>query len=371
MGGSAFHSLHSDAFPRIPPAVYQKLKSRLYPAIQKLYTLVTVPLEAPEKSDYGDLDFLVCSPKVELPHPETTTPSVNVPHESVKDAIGARHFIPVDGNRTSNFAVPISKGEWAELGLGCEEEEARNKVDDGEIYYQVDVHVCSDKKELDRIFFFNSYGDLGMIMGLVAANVGLQLGSKGLYYSDPPHARLCLTDDFDEIARFFGWSVKTRNAGFKTRREIFQWVATSHFFNSARFRSHGEGISKVKPQRSMYSDFVEWANKLRGSSASSTDGERKENIASARGKALEYFSKKDEVESRWREYEARKRMKATFNGNKVKSWTLSDNWKDVKSVMDKVRERYGGDEGVSKLLEEEGEDILKERVLEAFEKMKI
>lgn len=48
---------------------------------------------------------------------------------------------------------------------------------------KVDVHVCEDKTELDRVVFFNSYGDLGMILGLLAANVGLKLGSKGLKVS--------------------------------------------------------------------------------------------------------------------------------------------------------------------------------------------
>jgi hypothetical protein len=42
------------------------------------------------------------------------------------------------------------------------------------------VHVCTDKEEWTRVIFFNSYGDLGMILGLIARNVGLQLGIKGL-----------------------------------------------------------------------------------------------------------------------------------------------------------------------------------------------
>lgn len=46
--------------------------------------------------------------------------------------------------------------------------------------YQVDVHVCMDKDEWDRIMFYHSYGDLGMILGVVSRNVGLYLGSKGL-----------------------------------------------------------------------------------------------------------------------------------------------------------------------------------------------
>jgi hypothetical protein len=28
-------------------------------------------------------------------------------------------------------------------------------------YYQVDIHVCADDDEWERIFFYHSYGDLG------------------------------------------------------------------------------------------------------------------------------------------------------------------------------------------------------------------
>jgi hypothetical protein len=48
------------------------------------------------------------------------------------------------------------------------------------LFLQVDVHVCEDRNEWDRIMFFHSYGDLGMILGLIAKNNGLKLGSKGL-----------------------------------------------------------------------------------------------------------------------------------------------------------------------------------------------
>ncbi|KAJ7733979.1 hypothetical protein B0H14DRAFT_2639483 [Mycena olivaceomarginata] len=41
---------------------------------------------------------------------------------------------------------------------------------------QVDMHVCADKAEWERIHFFHGYGDLGMILRLVAQNKGLALG---------------------------------------------------------------------------------------------------------------------------------------------------------------------------------------------------
>lgn len=138
MGGSAFSStLQQSAFPRLPPAVYANLKARLLPKLQNLYSFVVVPYEAPEKTDYGDLDFVVAGPKSKRPSTGSTTDSVNVPHEIVQEAIGARYTIPMEGNRTSNFAVAVAQREWNQLGHGQEETKCRHEAEAGEIYYQV------------------------------------------------------------------------------------------------------------------------------------------------------------------------------------------------------------------------------------------
>jgi len=133
MGGSAFSAiLTSAAFPRLPPPVYRALKARLLPRISQFYISVGVPLEAPDKKDHGDLDLLVAIPKP--PHKSL------VPHEIIKQAIGATHLVPMDGNRTSNYAVPIRRGEWSPLGHAEDEEEMRSASEDGEIYYQVRIY---------------------------------------------------------------------------------------------------------------------------------------------------------------------------------------------------------------------------------------
>jgi hypothetical protein len=156
MGGNAFHQiLPATSFPRIPPTVYSSLKARLIPLFQSIYVHIAVPFEAPEKLDYGDLDFVVAGPKC----------SELGDHEEVKRALGAKFCILLEGNRTSNFAVPIGQEDW-EIG------------DDK--FYQVDVHVCADEEEWGRVVFFHGYGDLGMIMGLIATNNGFALGTKGL-----------------------------------------------------------------------------------------------------------------------------------------------------------------------------------------------
>jgi hypothetical protein len=49
-----------------------------------------------------------------------------------------------------------------------------------EKFGQVDVNVCESKEEWDRRIFHHGYGDLNMIMGLIAKNAGLHYSDKGL-----------------------------------------------------------------------------------------------------------------------------------------------------------------------------------------------
>lgn len=44
--------------------------------------------------------------------------------------------------------------------------------------------------------FFHGYGDLGMILGLIAKNVGLALGSKGLKVGLGPSLPMITTNTY-------------------------------------------------------------------------------------------------------------------------------------------------------------------------------
>lgn len=179
MGGNAFRSiLDSSAFPRLPPAVYYALKARIQLLLEGLYAHVDVPLEAPEKQDHGDLDFVVYLPRGhttasqtpvdnDAPDGETNkdsgggeVQSINVPHNIVSAAIGAKYINPMDGNRTSNFAIPIDRGEWVQYGFEAEEKHAREGANNGEIYFQVCVLTkqssLSTETELGLCLWFRS-----------------------------------------------------------------------------------------------------------------------------------------------------------------------------------------------------------------------
>ncbi|KAF8967169.1 hypothetical protein BDZ97DRAFT_1903560 [Flammula alnicola] len=358
MGGSAFSAvLAATAFPRLPPPVYRALKARLSPTLAEFYAWVGVPAEAPEKIDHGDLDLLVTIPK--SPH------EPSIPHDVIKQAIGAKYVNPMDGNRTSNYAVPIKLGEWGSLGHAADEEQRRASTEDGEIYYQVDIHVCFDKNEYDRILFFHSYGDMGMILGLIARNSGIALGAKGLKIPDPPNPPFELSQSFDDICQFLGLSLATFHGGFNTREEVYKWATSSKYFDPSQFRSAGPGITKVKAERTMYADFVEWVEMTKSSIQISHGLSREERHGKIREEALLYFNKKQEYENIARARLNRTRLKEAFSGSRVRDWTeLGQYWKGVKLIMDEVRERMGGEDGILEFLDKNTEDDLKEIVLQ-------
>ncbi len=157
MGGNAFNVLLPNAsFPRMPPQVYLDLKAKLTPTLQTLYSIVAIPPEAPEKPDHGDLDAVVCGP------------CDGLVHEDVRRALKSTCSIPLEGNRTSNFAIPV---ESLELGWPTPSKEA---------YVQVDVRVCANAQDWERAVLFSSYGDTGMMLGLLARSMHLSMGSSGL-----------------------------------------------------------------------------------------------------------------------------------------------------------------------------------------------
>lgn len=162
MGGNAFNASHPDAlFPRMQPSVYELAKTKIRDALIPLYEHVATPSEAPQKADHGDIDFIVCSPKL------------FVTHNRLEEALGAIWSIPKKG--TSHFALPWDTivGRHAD-GLPRLPE-----------YIQVDVYICEDAAEFERVHFCHSYGDLAMILGLMARSLGLSFGTSGIKVSTP------------------------------------------------------------------------------------------------------------------------------------------------------------------------------------------
>ena len=148
----------------MPPAIYKALKATLFPLVKQFYELAVVPPEAPEKPDHGDLDIVVA-----YPHSDDAV-------DRVKDSIRAAHYLPQEGRGTSNFAIPVGA-----FDLPAESESGSAfSLSAQDTYIQVDVNVCADRESWERTVFLHSYGDTGMILGVIGRSAGVSLGVNGL-----------------------------------------------------------------------------------------------------------------------------------------------------------------------------------------------
>jgi hypothetical protein len=175
----------------------------------------------------------------------------------------------------------------------------------------------------------------------------------------------------NDILKYMGLSMEQWEVGFQTKQQLFEWVGTSSLFDPVRFRAEGQGIKKVKPERVMYAQFVQWVvdKKKHLGDLETVSLDKESQIQHA----LKYFGKKEEFDALAREDAEKAQLKESFNGAKVRSWTglAVDEWKDLKATMDQVRSWAGGEQGILKILDEQGEDGIKKLVLRARDKVGI
>jgi hypothetical protein len=381
MGGKAFLSLLPDAtFPRLSPAIYASLKSDLLSCLTPLFQYVGVPHEAPEKRDHGDIDFIAACPHAAIGH------------EEIKIALRASVCIPSpqsDGGGTHNFALRLT-----DVVTPQPDETAPSSGETGEVYVQIDVNICKDAQDWENVMIFHAYGDLGMIMGRLAASVGLHLGELGLKVSRirfvptssiptcsqvtsqalvPTYSPyFALSSSIPDIFPFFGLSMEQWRAGFATQRDAFEWIASSRFY-VPRHISDRTSRPKSRADRSMYQAFLHWGDARLGTSAENDrqpqetrEAEEKEAIIeSVRREALAFFGKQEEHDALVEANERRLRLKAIWNGKRVGEWT-GGNSRVVGKVMKLLRQTIG-EEKIGQMTEEE----LKQHVFQAKETVEL
>ena len=163
--------------------------------------------------------------------------------------------------------------------------------------------------------------------------------------------------------------METYRKGFQTRREVFQWAATCKYFDHRRFQTRGEGLPKVKQERRMYAEFIEWVEESRSRLETESPElnmplPRAERCCRVREDALMFFDKREEFEAITSARTGRQRFKAGFNGTLVRQWAeLSEaDWEGVKLIMDEVKKKLGGDVGILGVLDTHGQDQVEELV---------
>ena len=195
---------------------------------------------------------------------------------------------------------------------------------------------------------------------------------------NPPHPIFELSQNFDDILHFLGLSKETYDAGFKTNEELFRWVASMKWFDPRYFhRTPSTGKHKVKPDRTMYAEFVQWVINRRppatsGSERSLEDETEGDFHQRVKREALEHFNKMEEYNGVQKAREVQKKVRGVFSGHQVRDWAdIGEYWRGVKMIMDEIRRQLGGEAKVLEFYEENGEEALKILVREVRDNLGI
>lgn len=236
MGGQVFAGGPNPLYtPRMPPIIYKYVKKACHEKLQQIFEQVATPIEGPEKSDFGDIDFLVHgrrdSDTTEDPQSPTTTRSKW--HDVVQTVLGAKRRFSQQPHAGS-FAIP-----WpTSIMQGVFEEQDEWNPKDKPRYIQVDVHVCDDPQSFRWSVFKHDHGDLWNLLGSTIRPYGLTIDHEALYVRvaeieklDKKKAKIRLTSDPDTVLQFLGLDrQRWGKQPFASKEETYEYAATCRFF---------------------------------------------------------------------------------------------------------------------------------------------
>jgi len=262
MGGNAFAEDNFNT-PRMPAEVYYPVRDKLHQVLESHFDLVATPIEAPGKTDFGDIDILVEGRKYDVDSDEVTMEDVYI----LAHIIGAKATKKQAGSSTINLAVlwtddldtifPESSGphprRWmmpaATMNVG-QQESVVDLVGDGLTkiqisptagdretkYIQIDVCICPSPHSWSWHLFFHNHGDFWNILGSVIRRFGLTCTNHGLYIRiaelesyNKNLSRLKMTADPGEVLKYLGLDGKRWDRRFASLDEMMDYAATCRF----------------------------------------------------------------------------------------------------------------------------------------------
>jgi hypothetical protein len=374
MGGHAFENQlgPSAKFPRMDATTYNVLKEHVSSVLSTRFASVSIAREDPAKVDFGDLDVVILIDNaVEM---DLTRDKMR---EELSSLVGAeralsngRQFITLAVRSEILYGGDVGGHNAGDLaGLN----RPSSQADEHEIvYHQVDVNLVRDEEERESLVFYNSYGDLGMILALLTKTIGLSYSRAGLkvsvlymlwlihaltgvqlahplYMERVENRPFYLTTSTKAVLAFLGLNFDMWGRGFETRKDIFDWILTSRFADRDRLL----GISPKHLERPMYQDFLRYLEAYTPTPSSHGIF----NPDSVVEEALEHFGKKEEYEEQAKTVYERKALKQALNGRIVEEVT-GLHGSIVGKIIRKIKEMMPVEELLAKSKEDMGTAIL-------------
>ncbi|OBT69537.1 hypothetical protein VE03_01093 [Pseudogymnoascus sp. 23342-1-I1] len=235
MGGNVFTTLST---PRMPPSVYFPIRDRCHAILSTYYSHVCTPLEAPEKTSFGDIDILVHGP---LPNPPT-------PISELGAALNAAaSVLPRAENPEANYAIPWPSSSEPTPTDPADPASPEPHQDDQNRFIQLDLLTLPTPTTFHYQAFTHAHSGLFTLLGPSLRQSGLILTPTSLSLRIPSielHRRrgstIPLTSSPSAILDFLGLERDAYWRRFETVEGMFEYVASSRLFTT-RPRGDREG----------------------------------------------------------------------------------------------------------------------------------
>jgi hypothetical protein len=278
MGGKVFMRSVAEGHPsldtpRMDAKTYQDLKHNY---IQLLSTLfpnalsIDAAKEAPEKTDFGDIDIIIID-------------DGEVDWAKVAAELGVVAWVNrgTDTKPACSLAVHLdgtpSESPPIRYVLATENDPLQQRVSsvvDDKPYAQIDL-VRIPSALQDWTVLYSSYGDLAGILGMVVTNFGFDVTETGLrlrlqewddssleewqhFKPRKDEGKMILSTNRKETMEFFGMNVERYEDGFQTKEELFQWMSECRLISRYSLkRERNVPISREEKhaERKMFNEF--------------------------------------------------------------------------------------------------------------------
>ncbi|KAK1811485.1 hypothetical protein LTR12_014131 [Friedmanniomyces endolithicus] len=273
MGGSAFAAASAQGeptlnTPRLTQEDYARLKAILKTSLQSFFgpkNKLDTLSEAPEKDNFGDIDFIVArdEPTDWLALATSTGAAGLIAHHPRMRSLA----VPIAG--TGSTRPPVSYKPIPPQKLNTSPMPATTV----ERFAQVDIETVPTALYPWRTFY-SSYGDLSSILGHILRPLGFKLSENGLFLRlkelEQAKSMLChgiadhdglllLSCSPYKVMQFLGLSADRYEQGFATLDELYVWLGHCRGVCAELgwTRKQENSSDRAKEKRTVFMRFLE------------------------------------------------------------------------------------------------------------------
>lgn len=314
MGGNALKTVKTQ---RKSAEEYHTLVPEILERLQEFYERSAVIPAYGSKESFGDCDIVVTKQK---------DPSLS------KEEIAKKAFSPQETFDNGN----------------CLSLDFQN--------LQIDI-ISSSEELFDCTLSYYSFNDLGNLIGRVAHSMGLKYGYQGLMYpvfleqskKETYLQSITLSTNSKENLEFLGYNFSRWEKGFKDLEEIFEYTASSIYFNPAFFdlKNIDHANRKRNAVRPTYNQFTNWLEDPENSSKISRCNyeDKPTHRKNHRERALNVFPKsnpRQRIQEILQEVQRAQDASKKFNGeiiNKITGLTKKDLGSFIQSLKNGIGDK--------------------------------